>query len=111
MEKLAEDGTADGEIGFQSNHAPLIGALGIAKVRVIFEDGGEQAVAVHGGFVEVPGQQIQSNPSTIEFYRGNGLLMQHPIIDGRLLAERVDIVMSFTGQSLDADSACFPSGL
>lgn len=62
-------------------------------------------VTMRGGFVEVPDQLIQSNPSTIEFYRANGLLMHHPITNGRSVAERVDIVMSFTGQSLDADSA------
>lgn len=61
-------------------------------------------VTMRGGFVEVPDQYFQSNPSTIEFYRANGLLLHHPITTGRDVSERVDIVMSFTGQSLDADS-------
>jgi hypothetical protein len=61
-------------------------------------------VMMHGGYVEVPDQRLQSNPSTIEFYRANGLLMHHPITNGRDVSERVDVVMSFTGQSLDADS-------
>lgn len=61
-------------------------------------------VTMRGGFVEVPDQRLQSNPATIEFYRANGLLMHHPITNGREIAERVDVVMSFTGQSLDADS-------
>lgn len=61
-------------------------------------------VTMHGGFVEVPEPRLQSNPSTIEFYRANGLLLDHPINNGRSLPERVVVVMAFTGQSLDADS-------
>jgi F-type H+-transporting ATPase subunit epsilon len=45
--------TADGDIAFLPGHAPFIGALGVAKVRVILPASGEQAIAVHGGFVEV----------------------------------------------------------
>ncbi|HZP27587.1 MAG TPA: ATP synthase F1 subunit epsilon [Acidimicrobiia bacterium] len=45
--------TADGDIAFLPGHAPFIGALGTAKVRVILPGSGEQAIAVHGGFVEV----------------------------------------------------------
>ena len=45
--------TADGDIAFLPGHAPFIGALGVAKVRVILPGSGEQTIAVHGGFVEV----------------------------------------------------------
>jgi len=45
--------TADGDIAFLPGHAPFIGALGVAKVRVILPGSGEQVIAVHGGFVEV----------------------------------------------------------
>jgi len=44
---------ADGDIAFLPGHAPFIGALSIAPVRVLLEQHGEQAAAVHGGFVEV----------------------------------------------------------
>jgi F-type H+-transporting ATPase subunit epsilon len=44
---------ASGDIAFLPGHAPFIGALGIAPVRVILPQTGEQAAAVHGGFVEV----------------------------------------------------------
>ena len=50
--------TADGDIAFLPGHAPFLGALGIAKVRVILPDGGEQAIAVHGGFVEVSNDRV-----------------------------------------------------
>jgi F-type H+-transporting ATPase subunit epsilon len=42
-----------GDIAFQDNHAPFLGALADWPARVKFEDGTEAAFAVHGGFVEV----------------------------------------------------------
>jgi F-type H+-transporting ATPase subunit epsilon len=58
--------TADGDIAFLPGHAPFIGALGVAKVRVILPEAahdashahGEQAIAVHGGFVEVGNDKV-----------------------------------------------------
>jgi len=49
--------TTEGEIAFLPGHQPLLGALGTAKVRVILPDG-EQAIAVHEGFVEVSGDRV-----------------------------------------------------
>lgn len=49
--------TAEGDIAFLPGHAPFLGALGVAKVRVILPDG-EQAVAVHAGFVEVSTNRV-----------------------------------------------------
>ena len=45
--------TSDGEIAFLPGHVPLVGALGIAKVRILLPEKGEVAAAVHGGFVEM----------------------------------------------------------
>ena len=45
--------TSDGEIAFLPGHVPFVGALGIAKVRILLPANGEVAAAVHGGFVEV----------------------------------------------------------
>ncbi|MEX2100382.1 MAG: ATP synthase F1 subunit epsilon [Acidimicrobiia bacterium] len=44
---------ADGEIAFLPGHVPFLGALGDAPVRIFLPEGGEQAAAVHNGFVEV----------------------------------------------------------
>jgi F-type H+-transporting ATPase subunit epsilon len=44
--------TTEGEIAFLPGHVPFLGALGTAMVRVILPEG-EQAIAVHEGFVEV----------------------------------------------------------
>jgi F-type H+-transporting ATPase subunit epsilon len=50
--------TTDGEIAFLTGHAPFVGALGIALVRIKLADGSETAAAVHGGFVEVRDDQV-----------------------------------------------------
>jgi F-type H+-transporting ATPase subunit epsilon len=50
--------TSDGEIAFLANHAPFLGALGVALVRVIQADGSQQRAAVHGGFVEVRDNRV-----------------------------------------------------
>ena len=42
-----------GDIAFENNHAPFLGALASWPARVKFEDGTQQWFAVHGGFVEV----------------------------------------------------------
>jgi F-type H+-transporting ATPase subunit epsilon len=47
-----------GEIAFLAGHAPFVGALDIGVTRVLPVDGQELAVAVHGGFVEVSGDQV-----------------------------------------------------
>jgi F-type H+-transporting ATPase subunit epsilon len=50
--------TSDGEIAFLPGHEPLLGALGVAKVRAILPDDTEQVVAVHGGFVEMSHDRV-----------------------------------------------------
>jgi F-type H+-transporting ATPase subunit epsilon len=47
-----------GEIAFLTGHAPFIGALEICAVKIITDSGGEQLVAVHGGFVEVSDDHV-----------------------------------------------------
>jgi F-type H+-transporting ATPase subunit epsilon len=50
--------TTDGEIAFLPGHAPFLGALGTGVVRSLLPERGEQAVAVHGGFVEVSNDHV-----------------------------------------------------
>ena len=47
-----------GDIAFLTGHVPFIGILQTHPVRVVFDDGGEQAIAVHQGFVEVSGDRV-----------------------------------------------------
>jgi F-type H+-transporting ATPase subunit epsilon len=42
-----------GDIAFMAGHAPFLGALDIAVVRIKKEDGEWEEAAVHGGFVHV----------------------------------------------------------
>jgi F-type H+-transporting ATPase subunit epsilon len=42
-----------GDIAFLTGHAPFLGTLGIGIVKVTLTAGGEEHIAVHGGFVEV----------------------------------------------------------
>lgn len=45
--------TTTGDIAFLPGHVPFIGVLATHPVRVLQEDGDEQVIAVHQGFVEV----------------------------------------------------------
>lgn len=66
-------------------------------------------VTMHGGFAEVANQYPgQPEPGTIEFMRSNGLLFQNEITDGRALPEKVNRVVTFTGQSLDGPEGAIP---
>jgi F-type H+-transporting ATPase subunit epsilon len=47
-----------GDIAFEDNHAPFLGALDDWPARVKFEDGTQAWFAVHGGFVEVSHNQV-----------------------------------------------------
>jgi F-type H+-transporting ATPase subunit epsilon len=49
---------ADGDIAFLPGHVPFLGALGIDPVRILLVGGGEEAFAVHGGFVEVNNDHV-----------------------------------------------------
>ena len=50
--------TTEGELAFLPGHVPFVGALGVAKVRILTEGGGEEVAAVHGGFVEVSHDRV-----------------------------------------------------
>lgn len=50
--------TTEGEVAFLTDHAPLIGALGIGEVRIGQESGEDEVAAVHGGFVEVRNNKV-----------------------------------------------------
>lgn len=50
--------TEDGEIGIMAGHVPLVANLLPCRVRVFKEDDSVQAIAVHGGFIEVSGAHL-----------------------------------------------------
>jgi F-type H+-transporting ATPase subunit epsilon len=49
--------TTEGEVAFLTGHAPFLGALAVAPVRVI-SPGAVVVAAVHGGFVEVRDDRV-----------------------------------------------------
>jgi F-type H+-transporting ATPase subunit epsilon len=50
--------TDSGDATFLANHTPLVGAVVPGTCRLQREDGTEQLVAVHGGFVQVGANRV-----------------------------------------------------
>jgi F-type H+-transporting ATPase subunit epsilon len=50
--------STEGDIAFATGHEPFLGALADHPVRIILPGSGEQAAAVHGGFVQMTGTNL-----------------------------------------------------
>jgi F-type H+-transporting ATPase subunit epsilon len=48
----------EGAIAFLNGHVPYLGALADDEVRIILPGDGEEAAAVHGGFVQMTGEKL-----------------------------------------------------
>lgn len=75
-----------------ADHAPFGGAAENLAKR--FD------VDMSKGFTYDEANSAEGNPSFIIYSRENKLLLQHPITEGRRASEKINSVMSFTGQSL-----------
>jgi hypothetical protein len=75
-----------------ADHAPFGGAAETLGKRF--------GVEMSKGFTLDEANSAEGNPSLIIYSRENKLLLDHPITSGRGDAEKVNKVMSFTGQSL-----------
>lgn len=75
-----------------ADHAPFGGAAETLAKRF--------GVEMSKGFTLDEANSAEGNPSLLIFSRENHLLLDHPITNGRGGAEKVNKVMSFTGQSL-----------
>ncbi|HEX6731019.1 MAG TPA: hypothetical protein VF074_13435 [Pyrinomonadaceae bacterium] len=75
-----------------ADHAPFGGAA--ANLAKRFD------VEMSKGFTYDEANSAEGNPSFIIYSRENKLLLQHPITEGRKASEKINSVMSFTGQSL-----------
>lgn len=72
-EKVAFSGAANmvicrtmtGDVAFLAGHVPFIGVLQAHPVRIVLEDGTEQVVAVHHGFVEVSPTEGETTRITV----------------------------------------------
>jgi hypothetical protein len=75
-----------------ADHAPFGGAAESLAKRF--------GVEMNKGFTLDEANSAEGNPSLLIFSRENHLLLDHPIINGRGGVEKINKVMSFTGQSL-----------
>jgi hypothetical protein len=75
-----------------ADHAPFGGAAAALGNRF--------GVDMSKGFTYDPQNSAEKSPSQLIFSRDNKLLMTHPITEGREQNERLNRVVSFTGQSL-----------
>ncbi len=75
-----------------ADHAPFGSAA--AKLSNSF------GVDMSKGYTFDPQNSLAGNPTILIFSRENKLLNTHPITEGRGENERINVVMSFTGQSL-----------
>jgi hypothetical protein len=75
-----------------ADHAPFGGAAAALGNRF--------GVDMSKGFTYDPANSVAGSPSLLIFSRENKLLASHPITEGRDETERLNLVQSFTGQSL-----------
>ena len=75
-----------------ADHAPFGGAAASLSNRF--------GVDMSKGFTYDPSNSAPNSPSLLIFSRENKLLATHPITEGREQNERLNMVQSFTGQSL-----------
>jgi hypothetical protein len=83
---------AGGALLLIADHAPFGGAAAELASRF--------GVDMSKGYTFDPQNSVAGSPSHLIFSRDNKLLTSHPITEGRGPDERIDLVRSFTGQSL-----------
>ena len=87
-----------GEIAFLTGHAPFVGALDIGLVRVHVENGTDEVIAVHGGFVEVSNDRVTILSDVAE------VASQIDVERARAALERAEAELR-TGADDDVDAA------
>ena len=75
-----------------ADHAPFGGAASALAKRF--------GVEMSNGYTFDPQNSVAGSPSQLIFSRENKLLATHPITEGRNEKEKLNLVRSFTGQSL-----------
>lgn len=83
-----------------ADHAPFGAAAEILAKRF--------GVEMSKGFTYDAANSAEGEPSFIIYSRENKLLLQHPITEGRGAEEKINKVMSFTGQSLVGPKDSYP---
>ena len=75
-----------------ADHAPFGGAAGALSSRL--------GVGMNNGYTFDEKNSVAGSPSHLIFSRENKLLGSHPIMEGRSENERINLLRSFTGQTL-----------
>src|SRR5260370_15589234 len=83
-----------------ADHAPFGGAAEIMAQRF--------GVDMSKGFTADPSHHFGQNQTELVFERKNGMLADHPITRGRNAEERLNRVVTFTGQSLKGPEGSVP---
>ena len=81
-----------GSLFLIADHAPFGGAAAALATRF--------GVDMNNGYTFDPQNSVAGSPSQLIFSRENKLLASHPIMEGRNEEERINLLRSFTGQSL-----------
>jgi hypothetical protein len=81
-----------GSLFLIADHAPFGGAAAALATRF--------GVDMNNGYTFDPQNSVAGSPSQLIFSRENKLLASHPILEGRNEEERINLLRSFTGQSL-----------
>ena len=82
-----------------ADHAPFGGAAALLGTKL--------GVDMSKGYTRDPANALQGQQSLLIFSRENKLLGAHPITEGRNEKERINRVLSFTGQSLKGPPESF----
>ncbi len=82
--------TADGDITFLAGHSPLVGSVEPGLVRVVGEEGEEQRIAVHGGFVQVEQNVTEDDAGSSGSSSSSGSTLVTVLAGVAELAEEID---------------------
>lgn len=91
---------AGGSLLLIADHAPFGGAAEMLAKKF--------GVEMSKGYTFDGANSAEGSPSLLIYSRENNLLLSHPIINGRGESERVNKVLSFTGQSLLGPKESYP---
>ncbi len=69
---------------------------------------GRFGVEMSKGYTEDPVNHVSNKPSVLLFTRDKGLIGQHPITEGRTPQERINKIITYSGQSLKGPEGSAP---
>lgn len=97
--------TTTGDIAFLPGHIPFIGVLATHPVRLLLEDGTEQVIAVHQGFVEVSPPDADGNTRVTILSDVAELADTIDIDRARAAKERAEETLRSDGENPEARAA------